>query len=87
MGDMNEMMDATKTSKVMTEFARQNEYMNVKEDLLDDALMDAVSLAVRARVEKRDIKEVQWILLRHPVHDDSNLLSEYVQGVKLFDVL
>jgi hypothetical protein len=87
MGDMNEMMDATKTSKVMTEFARQNEYMNVKEDLLDDALMDAVSLAVRARVEKRDIKEVQWILLRHPVHDDLNLLSEYVQGVKLFDVL
>lgn len=84
---MNEMMDATKTSKVMTEFARQNEYMNVKEDLLDDALMDAVSLAVRARVEKRDIKEVQWILLRHPVHDDLNLLSEYVQGVKLFDVL
>lgn len=43
MGKMNEKMDAAETAKVMQEFAKQNEYMNVKEDMLDDALMDAVS--------------------------------------------
>eukprot|EP00624_Nannochloropsis_granulata_P004547 evm.model.NODE_32581_length_16376_cov_18.250671.8 len=38
---MNEQMDAKDTAKVMAEFTKQNEYMNVKEDMLDDALMDA----------------------------------------------
>ncbi len=42
MGKVNEQMDAKETAKVMAEFTKQNEYMNVKEDMLDDALMDAV---------------------------------------------
>ena len=44
MGDINSQMDVKETTKVMQEFTKQNEHMNIKEDMLDDALMDAVSV-------------------------------------------
>lgn len=37
----NEVMDATKLSKTMHEFAKQNETAKVKEELMNDALADA----------------------------------------------
>ena len=37
----NDAMDAKKMSKVMVEFTRQNEIAKVKEELLNDALVDA----------------------------------------------
>lgn len=43
MGDINAQLDPAATAKVMQEFARQNEYMNMREDLIGDALQDAVS--------------------------------------------
>lgn len=37
----NSKMDATAVAKIMNEFARQNEIANVKEEMMDDALVDA----------------------------------------------
>lgn len=44
MSQMNAQMDPKKTAQVMQQFGRQVEVSNVKEDLLNDALMDAVSV-------------------------------------------
>lgn len=44
MGDVNAKVDAAQTAKVMQEFARQNEFMNMKEDMIGDALQDAVRI-------------------------------------------
>lgn len=42
MGQVNAQMDPKKTAQVMQEFGRQVEMSNVKEDMLTDALADAV---------------------------------------------
>jgi Arc/MetJ family transcription regulator len=41
---VNGKVDAAQTAKVMQEFARQNEFMNMKEDMIGDALQDAVRI-------------------------------------------
>jgi hypothetical protein len=40
MGQINSKLDIKDTTQAMQEFAKQTEYMNMREDLLDDALMD-----------------------------------------------
>jgi hypothetical protein len=37
----NKHMDVRKTTKIMADFQRENERMNVKEEMMDDVLMDA----------------------------------------------
>lgn len=37
----NQVMDMKKTSKIMLDFQRENERMAVKEEMMDDVLMDA----------------------------------------------
>lgn len=37
----NKQMDVQKTMKIMAEFQRENERTQVKEEMMDDALMDA----------------------------------------------
>jgi charged multivesicular body protein 2A len=41
MGKMNSAVDAKEMSKMMMEFQKQTEIMNMKEELMDDALTDA----------------------------------------------
>lgn len=41
MGKMNSAVDAKEMSKMMMEFQKQTEMMNMKEELMDDALTDA----------------------------------------------
>ena len=41
MGKMNDAVDAKEMTKMMMEFQKQTEIMNVKEELMDDALTDA----------------------------------------------
>jgi Arc/MetJ family transcription regulator len=55
MGDVNGKVDAAQTAKVMQEFARQNEFMNMKEDMIGDALQDAV------RTHTRNFRWLRWI--------------------------
>jgi division protein CdvB (Snf7/Vps24/ESCRT-III family) len=37
----NSAMDVKKTTKIMTDFQRENERMNLKQEMMDDALIDA----------------------------------------------
>jgi charged multivesicular body protein 2B len=41
MGVANSAMDVKATMKIMQEFSRENERMEVKQEMIDDALMDA----------------------------------------------
>jgi charged multivesicular body protein 2A len=60
MGKMNEAVDPAKMMKMMAEFERENEKMDTKQEMMDEALdglfdeADAVTEQVRPKPETRD---------------------------------
>lgn len=68
----NAQMDMKQTTKIMTDFARENEKLAVKEEMMDDVLMDAFD---SEGVEEEADQVTQQVLAELGVELDSQMVG------------
>lgn len=76
----NQHMDVKKTTKIMADFQRENERMQLREDMMDDALHDAFDTE---GVEEEADQVTQQVLAELGVELDSQMVGLNVPGKKL----
>jgi len=76
----NKIMDTKKTTKIMAEFQRENERMQMKEEMMDDVLMDAFD---SEGVEEEADQVTNQVLAELGVELDSQLVGLNAPANKL----
>lgn len=72
MGTANKAMDVKETMKIMAEFTKQNETLQVKEEMMDDALIDAFD---NDEMEEEAEEVTQQVLAELGIEMDGKLVG------------